>query len=196
MIQLRRKALFDQIANRSLSNAVKEHYRLNKQHFMSPKNADISLIYLSKSKHEQHKIDEMTKAIMQKIDDKQSFEKMALSYSDTPDVKTNKGHLGLVTPGKLGSQLEKQIFSRTEPGILGPVETVEGKFIIMVHQITPEKQLALDEVRSSIKASLVNELATSEYSELVHSILNDSNNQVNDKAVDQLYARLKQLNNN
>ncbi|MCH9698489.1 MAG: peptidylprolyl isomerase [Gammaproteobacteria bacterium] len=193
MIQLRRKALFDQIANRSLSNAVKEHYRLNKQRFMSPKNADISLIYLSKAKHERQKIDEMTKIIMQKIDDKQSFEKMALTYSDTPGVKQNKGHLGLVTPGKLGSQLDKQIFSRPELGILEPVETEEGKFIIMVHQIIPEKQLALDEVRSSIKASLVNELATSEYSELVHSILNDSSNQVNDKAVDQLYSRLKQL---
>ena len=193
LVKLRRKALYDEIFSRDLSNAIEEHYRFNKQRYATSRAADVSIIMLSNDKHTVQEINKLEQTITQSLDNGEEFNDLALKYSDASNINRNQGNIGLVTSGKLSPQLDKAIFSQTQIGLLKPVKTSDGIFIVNINKIIPGKQLSLEEVRDSIKASIANELANAEYSNLVHSILNDSGNQVNDQVVDRLWAKLNQV---
>ncbi len=116
---------------------------------------------------------------------------MVVKYSDAPSVNKNKGRMGLRKRGELGKELDAAIFVKKQPGMINPIETSAGVFIVNVNEIHPQHQLSFDEMRDSIKTKLVNDLAAQEYTLLVQSILNSPDNIVNHEAVDSLYAELK-----
>ncbi len=194
MVKLRRKALFDELVKNDYSNSVRETYLANKEQYISPLQADISMIFLARQKYPDNEIKKRSESIKQEVErGKVAFEKLALKYSDSPAVVENKGHMGLKTRGEFGAQLDDAIFSQNKPGVLNPIETVDGYFIIKINQIQPQHQLTLGEVKDVIKAKLVNDIATKKYKQLVRSIVNNSENVVNDAAVERLYQTLKQV---
>ncbi|HFD11492.1 MAG TPA: hypothetical protein ENJ32_03320 [Crenotrichaceae bacterium] len=193
LVKLRRKALFDAIARRDLATAVHEQYVVNKDQYVVPLQADVSVIFLSAKKHPEDSINTLAETVHQLVaDGRADFEALALKYSDEPGVQKNKGHFGLRKQGELGKQLDAAIFVDTKTGVLEPVVTPEGIFIVKVNQLIPQHQQSFDDVKDAIKARLVNTLATQEFSALTYSMLNNPENRVNQSAVDQLYAELRQ----
>ena len=193
MVKLRRKALFDELAKSDYSSSVRETYIANKEQYIAPLQVDVSMIFLSKLKHSEETIKKQSELVYQQVKGRQaSFEKLALKYSNAPAVKTNKGHMGLRKRGTFDAQLDAAIFAEKSPGVISPVETKDGFFIVKINRIAPQRQLALNEVKDVIKAKMLNELASQEWSQLVQSIVNDPENVVNDAAVDGFYNALKQ----
>ncbi len=193
MIKLRRRALFEAIAKRNLETAIKEQYLVKKDQFIAPLQVDVSLIFLSKQNDSNNEVLALADSIhLQLTNGKSTLEALALKYSDAPGVNKNKGNLGLRKQGELGKQLDSAIFAQEQPGIISPIETPEGVFIVKINKIHPQHQLSLDEMKDSIKATIVSDLATQEYARLVQSILSSPDNKVNQTAVEQLYAELKE----
>lgn len=192
MVKLRRKALIDELTKTDFSNSVSETYISNKDQYIAPLEVDVSMIFLAKQKSSENEVKQRAESVKQQIESGNiAFEKLAVKYSDTPAVKKNKGHLGLRKRGDFGPQLDDIIFAQKKPGVLSPIETTDGFFIVKINQIQPQHQLTLDEVRETIKAKIVNNLATQKYEELVHSIVNNPDNRVNDTAVQKLYQTLQ-----
>jgi peptidyl-prolyl cis-trans isomerase C len=193
MVKLRRKALFSEISKRDYSIAVKEQYLVNRDQYIAPLQSDISMVFLSKQKYTDAERIQLAESIYQQLESgKSSIETLALKYSDAAGVENNKGHIGLKQREAFGSTLGEAIFAEDKPGVIGPLAADDGIFIIKINQVQPRHQLSLDEVKESIKAVIVNDLASQEYNQLVQSILNNPENVVNDKAVERLYAELKQ----
>lgn len=193
MVKLRRKALFSDIAKRDYSIAVKERYLVNKDQYIAPRQSDMSMVFLSKQKYPDDERKKLAKSIYQQLESgTSSIETLALKYSDAAGVKSNKGHIGLKQRDAFGAQLGDAIFAEEKPGVISPLATDDGTFIIKINKVQPRHQLSLAEVEDSIKAVIVNDLASQEYNQLVQSILNNPENVVNDKAVERLYAELKQ----
>ncbi len=193
LVKLRRKALFSEIAKRDYSIAVKERYLVNKDQYIAPRQSDVSMIFLSKQKYPDDERKKLAESIYQQLESgTSSIETLALKYSDAAGVKSNKGHIGLKQREAFGSTLGDAIFAEKKPGIIEPIATDDGIFIIRINQVQPKHQLSLGEVEDSIKAVIVDDLASQEYNQLVQSILNNPDNVVNDKAVERLYAELKQ----
>jgi peptidyl-prolyl cis-trans isomerase C len=192
MVKLRRKALIDKLAKTDFSNSVRETYISNKDQYISPLAVDVSMIFLAKQKLSEDEIKIRPERIKKQVaSNDTAFEKLALKYSHAPAVKENKGHFGFRKRGDFGSQLDDVIFAQKTPGVLNPIETEDGFFIIKINQIRPQHQLTLDEVKEAIKAKIVNNLATQKYTELVQSIINNPDNRVNNAAVEKLYQTLK-----
>ncbi|MEE9424137.1 MAG: peptidylprolyl isomerase [Methylococcales bacterium] len=193
MVKLRRKALIDELTKTDFSNSVKETYISNKDQYIAPLAVDVSMIFLAKLKLSENEIKSQSELVKKQVANGDiAFEKLALNYSHAPAVKENKGHLGFRKRGDFGSQLDDIIFAQKKSGVLDPIETEDGFFIIKINQIQPEHQLTLDEVKEAIKATIVNDLATQKYGELVQSIINNPDNRVNDAAVERLFQTLKQ----
>ncbi len=193
MVKLRRKALFDELAKSNYSSSVRETYIANKEQYIAPLQVDVSMIFLSKLKHSDETIKKRSEMVYQQVKSGQvAFEKLALEYSDAPAVKSNKGHMGLRKHGTFDATLDAAIFAEKSAGVINPVETKDGFFIIKINRIESQRQLALDEVKDVIKAEMLNELASQEWSQLVQSIVNNPENVVNDAAVDGFYNALKQ----
>jgi parvulin-like peptidyl-prolyl isomerase len=192
MVKLRRKALFDEIAKRDYSTAVKEQYIVNKDAYIAPLQMDISMIFLSNEKHSDEEILNLSESIHQQLANANDiFETLALKYSDAGGKQNNKGHIGLKKREAFGDQLGNAIFAETKPGIMSPISTPKGVFIIKINQIQAQHQLELDEVKDSIKATIVSDIVAKEYPQLVQSILNNPDNVVNHQAVERLLAELK-----
>jgi parvulin-like peptidyl-prolyl isomerase len=192
MVKLRRKALIDELTKTDFSNSVKETYISNKDQYITPLEVDVSMIFLAKLELSENEIKSQSELVKKQVANGDiAFEKLALKYSHAPAVKENNGHLGFRKRGDFGSQLDDIIFAQKKPGVLNPIETEDGFFIIKINQIQPEHQLTLDEVKEVIKATIVNDLAAQKYGELVQSIINNPDNIVNNAAVDKLYQTLK-----
>lgn len=86
------------------------------------------------------------------------FETAAGKYSDDETTAEDGGRLGEVTRGQLVPEFEKAVFTLKKGDVSEPVRTQYGYHIIQVTDITPGKQLAYDEVKGGIRASLLAEL--------------------------------------
>jgi foldase protein PrsA len=79
----------------------------------------------------------------------------AEKYSDDATTKESGGELGMVIRGQMVPAFEEAIFSLKKGELSQPVRTQYGYHLIEVTDITPEKQLAYDEVKESIESSLL-----------------------------------------
>ncbi len=83
--------------------------------------------------------------------------KEAAQYSNDTGTKDSGGDLGTVSKGEMVAEFEDSVFSLKLNEISQPVKTIYGYHIIQVTGITPAKQSTLDEVKSDISATLVND---------------------------------------
>lgn len=81
----------------------------------------------------------------------------AEKYSDDATTKDSGGDLGLVIRGQMVPAFEEAVFSLKKGELSQPVKTQYGYHLIEVTDITPEKQLAYDEVKENIKSTLLSE---------------------------------------
>ena len=84
----------------------------------------------------------------------------AEKYSDDTSTADSGGDLGAVVRGQMVPDFEQAVFSLQKGDISNPVRTQYGYHIIEVTDITPEQQTAFDQVKETIKSSLLEEKQT------------------------------------
>ena len=85
------------------------------------------------------------------------FATEAAQYSDDAATKDSGGELGEVIRAQMVPAFEEAVFSLKKGELSLPVKTQYGYHLIEVTDITPEKQLAYDEVGEKIKSTLLSE---------------------------------------
>jgi foldase protein PrsA len=84
-----------------------------------------------------------------------NFVTVVEKYSDDEATSGSGGVLGAVTRGLMVPAFEVVVFSLQAGEISQPVKTQYGYQVIEVTDITPERQLAYDQVKENIKAALL-----------------------------------------
>lgn len=84
------------------------------------------------------------------------FAKLAEKYSDDPGSKSQGGDLGFFAKDKMIPEFSEVAFSLKKDEVSQPVKTGYGFHIIKVNEITPEKQMDLQEATPVIQASIDN----------------------------------------
>lgn len=84
-----------------------------------------------------------------------NFVTVVEKYSDDEATSGSGGVLGAVTRGLMVPAFEVVVFSLQAGEISQPVKTQYGYHVIEVTDITPERQLAYDQVKENIKAALL-----------------------------------------
>ena len=85
---------------------------------------------------------------------------LAAEYSDDPSTKDSGGDLGEISKGQMVQEFEDAVFSQKLNEISQPVKTTYGYHIIEVTAINAAKQSSLDEVKSDIQSTLLNQKKT------------------------------------
>jgi parvulin-like peptidyl-prolyl isomerase len=75
-------------------------------------------------------------------------------YSDDEATREKGGDLGAVVRGQMVPDFEEAVFGLQKGGLSEPVKTQYGYHLIEVTDITPEKQLAYDQVKETIRSAL------------------------------------------
>ena len=91
----------------------------------------------------------------------------AKEYSNDPGTLETGGDLGTVYKGQMVAEFEESVFSMEKDEISEPVKTVYGYHVIQVTGITEAKQYTLEEVKSEINDTLVNEKKATVWQEWV-----------------------------
>lgn len=91
------------------------------------------------------------------LDGGADWTKEAAQYSDDAGTKDKGGDLGTVSKGEMVAEFEESVFSLAQDEISQPVKTSYGYHIIQVTGITPAKQSTLEEVKTDISGTLVNQ---------------------------------------
>ena len=76
-------------------------------------------------------------------------------YSDDQSTKSSGGELGAVVRGQMAPEFDEAVFSLKKGELSEPVKTQYGYHLIEVTDITPEQQLAFDQVKETIKTALL-----------------------------------------
>jgi len=85
------------------------------------------------------------------------WKELAAKYSDDSGTADNGGELGDVVAGEMVPEFDEALFSLQLNEISQPVKTTYGYHIIQVTAINPARDLTLDEVRSEIENTLLNQ---------------------------------------
>ena len=81
-------------------------------------------------------------------------------YSDDTATNESGGRLGEIIRGQMVPALEEAVFSLRKGDLSEPVRTQFGYHIIHVTDITPERQIAYDQVKEGIRTTLLNQKQT------------------------------------
>jgi len=83
------------------------------------------------------------------------FEGEAEKYSDDEGTADSGGELGAVVRGQMVPAFEEVVFALKKGDLSEPVKTQYGYHLIEVTDITPEKQIAFDQVKEKIRSALL-----------------------------------------
>ncbi len=81
-------------------------------------------------------------------------------YSDDDATNENGGKLGAIIRGQMVPAFDEAVFSLQKGDLSEPVKTRYGYHIIQVTDITPERQITYDQVKETIRTTLLNQKLT------------------------------------
>ena len=93
---------------------------------------------------------EKVREVMARLKQGESFEDLALRFSDSPNASQG-GHLGLVRQGELLPGIERTIANLVPGGISDMTETPEGFHIVRLEDKKPKQFRTYEEVRTEIQ---------------------------------------------
>jgi len=93
---------------------------------------------------------EKVRGVMARLKQGESFEDLALRFSDGPNASQG-GHLGLVRQGELLPEIERTIATLVPGGISDVIETSEGFHIMRLEDKTPKQFRPYEQVRNEIQ---------------------------------------------
>lgn len=139
---------------------IEEYYRTNREKYSTPEQVKLRLIKIAKETGEEGSTPESQRAIAEEIRTKltsgSDFERMAQMYSDDP-TREEGGDWGWIDRNTLTSSLTNEIF-KLKTGEISPVITLgDYYYILKVEARKNSTTRPLDEVRSEIEQTLLDE---------------------------------------
>jgi parvulin-like peptidyl-prolyl isomerase len=131
---------------------MKRYYQEHRDRFALPEEYTLSQI-LIKPRASDSPDDAKAKAlaVMEQLKQGESFEDLALQYSDGPTAPRG-GRLGLVRQGELLPAIERGVANLVPGGISGVLESPEGLHIVRLDDKKPKQFRPYEEVRQEIQA--------------------------------------------
>lgn len=145
--------LLEKFLNEKLSNVtvseteIREYYEKNKDEFKEGEKIKLAHIIV--------KDEEKLEKVISELKAGKDFAEVASKYSEDKETQPNGGYIGEISTDEL-NEMYKNILLKTKPGeFTAPIKTDNGYQIIKVIDRIPEKQLALEDVKESIKTKIL-----------------------------------------
>jgi parvulin-like peptidyl-prolyl isomerase len=131
---------------------MKRYYQEHRDRFALPEEYTLSQILIKpRSADDLVEAKGKTRDIMALLKQGESYEDLALRYSDGPNASRG-GRLGLVRQGELLPAIERGVSNLSEGGISDVIESPEGFHIVRVEDKKPKQFRPYEEVRQEIQA--------------------------------------------
>src|SRR5262245_36216589 len=131
---------------------MKRYYQEHRDRFALPEEYTLSQILIKlRSFDDLAEARSKTRDIMALLKQGESYEDLALRYSDGPNASRG-GRLGLVRQGELLPAIERGVSKLSEGGISDVIESPEGFHIVRVEDKKPKQFRPYEEVKQEIQA--------------------------------------------
>ena len=146
------------IVDRDVRNGVmvaesdmKRYFQEHRDRFALSEEYTLSQILIrSRSPGDTAEAREKAREVMARLKQGESFEDLALRFSDGPNA-SHGGHLGLVRQGELLPGIERTISTLVPGGISDVIETSEGFHIVRLEDKKPKQFRPYEQVRTEIQ---------------------------------------------
>jgi peptidyl-prolyl cis-trans isomerase SurA len=130
---------------------MKRYFQEHRDRFALPEEYTLSQIFIKpRSSDNTDDAKEKIREVMALLKQGESFEDLALRFSDGPNASRG-GRLGLVRQGELLPTIERAIANLVPGGISDMIETSEGFHIVRVEDKKPKQFRPFEEVRIEIQ---------------------------------------------
>jgi peptidyl-prolyl cis-trans isomerase SurA len=131
---------------------MKRYYQEHRDRFALPEEYTLSQILIKpRSPDDMADAREKTRDIMALLKQGESYEDLALRYSDGPNASRG-GRLGLVRQGELLPAIERGVSNLSSGGISDVIESPEGLNIVRLEDKKPKQFRPYEEVKQEIQA--------------------------------------------
>jgi peptidyl-prolyl cis-trans isomerase SurA len=131
---------------------MKRYYQEHRDRFALPEEYTLSQILIKpRSPDDMADAKNKTREIMALLKQGESFEDLALRYSDGPNASRG-GRLGLVRQGELLPAIERGVSNLPSGGISDVIESPEGLHIVRLEDKKPKQFRPYEEVKQEIQA--------------------------------------------
>jgi peptidyl-prolyl cis-trans isomerase SurA len=131
---------------------MKRYYQEHRDRFALPEEYTLSQILIKpRSPDDMADAKNKTREIMALLKQGESFEDLALRYSDGPNASRG-GRLGLVRQGELLPAIERGVLNLPSGGISDVIESPEGLHIVRLEDKKPKQFRPYEEVKQEIQA--------------------------------------------
>ena len=131
---------------------MRRYYNEHRDRFSLPEEYTLSQIFIQpRAADDLSAAKEKVREVMSLLKQGESFEDLALRYSDGPNASRG-GKLGLVRQGELLPVIERGVSKLVPGGISDVIESPEGLHIVRLEDKKPKQFRPYDEVRSEIQS--------------------------------------------
>jgi peptidyl-prolyl cis-trans isomerase SurA len=158
MKSVREQLMLFRIVDRDVRSAVlvgdsdlKRYFHEHRDRFALSEEYTLSQIFI-KPRSQNDTVDAREKAreVMTRLKQGDSFEDLALRFSDGPNA-SHGGHLGLVRQGELLPEIERTIATMVPGGTSDMIETPDGLHIVRLEDKKPKQFRPYEQVRAEIQ---------------------------------------------
>lgn len=114
---------------------------------------------------------ELLEGVRQRLADGDSFDALALEYSDDPTTAEQGGDLGVISRGFFGDAFDNAAFGLAPGQVSNVVETDNGLHLI---KVTALDQPALDDMREELTRQLALDQVTNDFNHRVQALIDES----------------------
>ncbi len=130
---------------------MKRYFQEHRDRFALSEEYTLSQILIKpRSQNDTADAREKVREVMARLKQGESFEDLALRFSDGPNA-SHGGHLGLVRQGELLPEIERTIATLVPGGISDMIETPEGFHIVHLEDKKPKQFRPYEQVRNEIQ---------------------------------------------
>ena len=130
---------------------MKRYFEEHRDRFALSEEYTLSEIFIQpRSPDDTTDAKEKARDVMARLKQGESFEDLALRFSDGPNA-SHGGHLGLVRQGELLPEIERIIATLVPGGISDMIETSEGSHILRLEDKKPKQFRPYEQVRTEIQ---------------------------------------------
>lgn len=114
---------------------------------------------------------QLLEEVRQRLAEGDSFDALALEYSDDPTTAEQGGDLGIISRGFFGDAFDDAAFSLAPGQVSGIVETDNGLHLI---KVTDLAQPSLDDMREELTRQIALDEVTSDFNQRVQTLIDES----------------------
>ena len=134
---------------------ARDYYLANPEEFEQPAGVDVDHILVSADERGYSEALRQAESIVERLKSGANFRDLASALSDDESASRNRGHLGVILPGKTYPTFEAAAFALEEPGeISDPVFSPFGIHIIKLNQKVAATLVPYEDVSSSLVSKI------------------------------------------